>query len=371
MNRDTIKIAVFFIIGTAHSLSIQGAAAPEQPLSRGDSIHDVFRSVASRQLADDLVPLMVSYDSNPWLEPTTDIGYEKSIQEAERTYAKGYDGGKHEIRAANNDNASRVLVDYDKGIARLVKPNGRSVQLGKRGEGINGANMTLNGSIVTTNVKNQVKIWNPDGSYNRTLQGEFVWGRDLLITRSPDGKTLFLWNKSGDPISEIHSDDRIERVIVSNDGTFLVTLLKKSRAFSSSHGFSPNVDVWNMDGTLRARLSGSNRVTVVTISPDSQFIAIGYTDGLVRIWSVDGMLKHTLSEHEGAISAIAITPDSRVITTTSTTDSEIKSNREVAVIKWRVVGVPQDPAKAVRQQEEDKIARGGEIIDEKVEQKKD
>ncbi len=58
----------------------------------------------------------------------------------------------------------------------------------------------------------------------------------------------------------------------------------------------------------RNRLQHSVSVACLRISPDDCFIATGTMEGVVRIWSIAGELKHTLRGHEGDIAALDWAP---------------------------------------------------------------
>src|SRR5439155_14479583 len=58
-------------------------------------------------------------------------------------------------------------------------------------------------------------------------------------------------------------------------------------------------------------------VRAVAISPDSQFIVTGASDGTARISDRAGELLHTLAGHTSGIINIAISPDGQFIVTTS------------------------------------------------------
>ncbi|MBD2543155.1 WD40 domain-containing protein [Planktothricoides raciborskii] len=72
------------------------------------------------------------------------------------------------------------------------------------------------------------------------------------------------------------------------------------------------------------RLVGhQNWVSSVTFSPDGQTIASGSWDGIIRLWSREGKLLHTLEGHQKPVSSLAFDPDGQTIASGSD-DNTIK-----------------------------------------------
>jgi WD40 repeat protein len=64
------------------------------------------------------------------------------------------------------------------------------------------------------------------------------------------------------------------------------------------------------DGTPRATLTGHDRaVNAVAISPDGTWLATGSSDRTARTWAADGTPRATLTGHDGPVNAVAISPD--------------------------------------------------------------
>jgi WD40 repeat protein len=116
------------------------------------------------------------------------------------------------------------------------------------------------------------------------------------------------------PLLLIGHQGPVSFVAWSPDGTLLAT------AADGSSGDDAAARIWNSDGILAAELDGQQAgVTCLSWSADSRSLAIGSTDGVVRIWSRDGTLESaiTLSDDEppASVTAIAWSPVEALLAT--------------------------------------------------------
>lgn len=66
-----------------------------------------------------------------------------------------------------------------------------------------------------------------------------------------------------------------------------------------------------LEGAEFNQLSGHTQpITDVIVSPDGETIATASLDGTVRLWSMHGALRHTLSGHQGAVYGVSFNPQS-------------------------------------------------------------
>lgn len=75
------------------------------------------------------------------------------------------------------------------------------------------------------------------------------------------------------------------------------------------------IQLWNhLTRSYHHLLGGhSGRVTAVTLSSDSRFLASGSYSGAVRIWDLATGSAHLIEAHSAEVSALAFSPDSRFL----------------------------------------------------------
>ncbi len=71
------------------------------------------------------------------------------------------------------------------------------------------------------------------------------------------------------------------------------------------------------NGTLLSILKHTAPVTSISFTPDSETIASGSTDNLVRIWHRDGTLLKTLAGHQAQVTNVSFTPDGEILASAS------------------------------------------------------
>jgi WD40 repeat protein len=168
-----------------------------------------------------------------------------------------------------------------------------------------------NGSLLATgSTDGKLRVWRvSDGSLLRTLEGHAGWINSLDF--SLDGRLLA---SSGQDFTV-----RIWRV---SDG-HLMEIIDEGMAQVNSIAFAPNSQAiaWcEEDGTVRLRsLSGvwlqtlkvsSFAATSLVFSPDGDWLAVGYADGIIRIWQVsDGTQLQELHSHTQTVTSLSFSPD--------------------------------------------------------------
>ncbi|GAA2354656.1 WD40 repeat domain-containing protein [Nonomuraea africana] len=86
-------------------------------------------------------------------------------------------------------------------------------------------------------------------------------------------------------------------VAISPDGSWLATA-------------GGRVTIWNLDGSIRATLSGHDGiVNGVAIAPDGTWLATAGDDETVRLWDADGTERAVLHGHEDEVRHVVIAPD--------------------------------------------------------------
>ncbi|MBD2544930.1 serine/threonine-protein kinase [Planktothricoides raciborskii] len=156
-------------------------------------------------------------------------------------------------------------------------------------------------------------------SLYKTLSGHDQDVQSVAIT--PDGTeiasgsfdgTIKIWNlKTGELMQTLtgHSDagEIVSSIAISPDGKILV---------SSTNSYGGNIKIWDLSsGLLLATLNAQQvGVSVVAISPDSQFLASGGYDGTIQLWNLAlGEEIGTFSGHLGRVFSVAFSPNGQVL----------------------------------------------------------
>lgn len=182
-----------------------------------------------------------------------------------------------------------------------------------------------------------IKLWNPQtGKLLRTLSGNL--GHVNTVAISPDGQILAsggmnqqikLWNlNTGKLLSTLqgHSGDVNSLAINACQQPIL--------ASGSADG---TIKLWNLNtGQLVRTFNGAGNVFSVALnscqSPTPPIIASGAADGNIKLWNFEtGQLLRTLGGHSHAVTAVAISPDGKTLS----------SNASNQIIKlWNLEGQP-------------------------------
>jgi WD40 repeat protein len=134
--------------------------------------------------------------------------------------------------------------------------------------------------LATTGDDRLVKLWNPDGTLNRTIKDHPATLNDLSF--SPDSQLL------------------------------------------ATVGGDSFVRLWTVDGTLRRsfRETGLD-LDSLGFHPDGELLAVAGGDRAVELWTIDGEFVQRLEAHREEINSVAISPDGRWIVSASNDDTAI------------------------------------------------
>ena len=168
--------------------------------------------------------------------------------------------------------------------------------------------------VASAGLDGLVKVWGTeDGRLRYTFEGNheavrcvvFAPGDRGVIAAGDDG-TVRLWRLSDTAQAEVFvaTDDVVTALAVSADSRYLV-----------GGGWS-GVTVWSLRRRAElCRMEGhEGAVRAVAISPDCRLAASAGDDQTVQLWNIEnGRTWRVLSGHEGVVQAVAFTPDARFL----------------------------------------------------------
>lgn len=139
--------------------------------------------------------------------------------------------------------------------------------------------------------------------------------RTRLFSVLEEGSSGVIWDLiKHNAIGEIHAPSEITGATFSPHGDLLVTLQKNEVGLDDKSAL-----LWDANSASQiAKLTGhEGAVTAVAFSPDNKIFATGSDDTTIRLWSRDGTSVAVLRGHEGSIQSLAFSPSGRFLVSAS------------------------------------------------------
>ncbi len=185
--------------------------------------------------------------------------------------------------------------------------------------------------ILTNNEKNNILIWNRDGTLDRTFSGHTapLWNiassseNQQIATASEDG-TAKIWTMDGRLVSTLQGHQAGLRDVAFSPRQTSAPGFARTLATASEDG---TVKLWHSNGTLIQTLSvGKLPIWGVAFSPDGQLLAAASYDKTIKLWRYDGKKAvplPSLTGHRDFVVSVAFSPDGQILASGSH-DSTIK-----------------------------------------------
>jgi WD40 repeat protein len=107
--------------------------------------------------------------------------------------------------------------------------------------------------------------------------------------------------------------------------------------------------IWTLDGRLLVELHGHRRaLTDIAFSPDGKLVVTSSKDDTAKIWGArSGRLLRTLAKHTNAVTSVAFSPDGRYVLTAGADDDarvwSVSTGASVQLLRWHF-GTVRDAA---------------------------
>ena len=170
--------------------------------------------------------------------------------------------------------------------------------------------------VVADEYRGIIKLWNINGELIRTFDNKNV----KIINNKAPGITKHSSNKkSRKKTSKFQGVYFDKSILFSPDGKYIASRAEYTK-----------INLWSINGRLVSTLEGDYDILgIITFSPDSQYIAAGcwygknYGNGRIYFWNTDGELIRIIKVESNKIGDIIFSPDGKHIMA-YTDDKEVK-----------------------------------------------
>ncbi len=172
---------------------------------------------------------------------------------------------------------------------------------------------------------NTVMLWDlPQGALRKTLPRHkgavkaLAFSPDSkLLASGGDDRTISIWSLPDGVLRKTLGGDKgpVIALAISPDGKVLASAGGNERVMPAVSS-DVIIRLWNLQDGLQTRTLEGHKspVTALAISPDGKLLASGSTETTIKLWSLpDGLLLSTLQGHRRSVRALAITPDGKLL----------------------------------------------------------
>ncbi len=157
-------------------------------------------------------------------------------------------------------------------------------------------------------------------------------GEVWALALSPEGKTLAVAGKGFVELWDLTKGER-QRVLEGFSGTVdCLDFSADGKLLAAAGWREETVVVWTVEtGEILRRVTGSQKVSSIAISPDSSRLALGYKNAVEpEVFSLsDGKLEHVLAGHDLSQYSVVFSPDGTKIASASGEWTERKPGRVI------------------------------------------
>ena len=171
------------------------------------------------------------------------------------------------------------------GIRAWFAPDGNVLTSGGDSDGhgwdVNKVSFSPDGKILASaSSNNEIKLWNPDGSLLKTLEGHTNGVKDVSF--SPDGKILA--SASNDQTVRLWNLKDKSHKILRGHNSVVNSVSFSSSGLLASGSMDNTLKLWLSDGTL-LKTFNMDSFTMAKFSPDGKTLAVGSKS--VTLWNFD------------------------------------------------------------------------------------
>lgn len=170
------------------------------------------------------------------------------------------------------------------------------------------SNLTKNTEKTDKKTKENISLYKTIAGHKQDVKAVAITADSQKIASGSFDGQIKIWNlKTGELIQSLNAHSQAGEIIsslaISPDGKTLV---------SGADSFQKNIKIWDLaTGELLSTLNAKNLgVSVVAISPDSQILASGGSDGTIQLWDLAlGVEIGKFSGHLGRVFSVAFSPN--------------------------------------------------------------
>jgi len=246
------------------------------------------------------------------------------------------------LATASLDNQVKLWNLADGTLERVLKGHG---------DGVAGVGYLADGRLVSASLDKQLRVWRPDGTLQRTLPGHAEYLTCVAVAPEGSGivsggfdKQIRLWNADADAQVALFSGgdatvqcvawrgdarvfagagddnairwfDATERALVRavpGHAAAVEALVFDRQQRLVSGGADGRLKIWSAEGAPVADVDALvARVKCLAVHPSGKVLAVGGSDGVVRVWKLGTGLTDPLAEpaHRNTLYGVAFSPD--------------------------------------------------------------